>query len=271
MLSFIPTPIGNLEDISQRSLRLLASATLLFCEDTRETKRLLALLTERYGIQSTPKTFISLHSHNENEVLKTLDPTLLSQPCCYVSDAGMPAISDPGAALVRFCQAHGIAYEVIPGANAALLAYAASGFEETGFSFFGFLPHKGRERELALSHLLEHPLNVVLYESPHRIEKLMEELVKKAPQRMLFAIKEATKKHEKMFLGTALHVKELMQEANLKGEWALVIKKASLEQTTSPLTLEDILHLSLPPKEKAKLLSKMTGESVKEWYVKLQA
>lgn len=271
MLSFIPTPIGNLEDISQRSLRLLASATLLFCEDTRETKRLLTLLGERYSFESAPKTFIALHSHNEKEVLQTLDPALLTQPCCYVSDAGMPAISDPGAALVQFCQAHGVAYEVIPGANAALLAYAASGFAETEFSFFGFLPHKGRERELALQRLLEHPLNVVLYESPHRIEKLMEELAQKAPSRTLFALKEATKKHEKMFKGTALHVKTLMETSNLKGEWVLVIQKASSDRTTAALTLEDILHLSLPPKEKAKLLSKMTGESVKEWYGRLQA
>jgi len=271
VLSFIPTPIGNLEDISQRSLRLLASATLLFCEDTRETKRLLALLVQRYGMESSPKTFISLHSHNETEVLKTLDPALLTQPCCYVSDAGMPAISDPGAALVKFCQDHSIGYEIIPGANAALLAYAASGFEETAFSFFGFLPHKGREREIALDKLLAHGLNVVLYESPHRIEKLMEELVQKAPQRPLFVIKEATKKHEKMFKGSALHVSTLMQEANLKGEWALVIQAVPSEAATTPLVVQDILTLSLPPKEKAKLLAKMTGESVKVWYQRLQA
>lgn len=229
------------------------------------------LLKERYGLESAPKTFISLHSHNETAVLKTLDVALFEHPCVYVSDAGMPGISDPGAALVRFCQEKGIAYEVVPGANAALLAYAASGFEETAFSFFGFLPHKGRERELALDALLSHPLNVILYESPHRIELLMDELAKKAPDRLLFAIKEATKKHEKTFVGTVLHVKACMQEANLKGEWALVIHTAPAQVATSPLIVEDILSLSLPPKEKAKLLAKMTGKSVKEWYATLQA
>jgi 16S rRNA (cytidine1402-2'-O)-methyltransferase len=270
VLYFIPTPIGNLEDISQRSLRLLSLSTTIFCEDTRITKRLLALLKERYALELAPKTFISFHAHNEAQVLSSLTPEQFAQPCVYVSDAGMPCISDPGATLVRYCQEQNIAYEVLPGANAALVAYVASGFLETPFSFFGFLPHKGREREQMLESVLAHPLNAILYESPHRIQKCMEELRKKAPHRQLFAIKEATKKYEKSFRGSVEEVAVWMESINLKGEWALVLQASKNENSASTLVTEDILSLSLPPKEKAKLLAKLTGENIKTWYAKLQ-
>lgn len=268
MLNFIPTPIGNLEDITQRSLRLLSKSSHIFCEDTRITKRLLYLLEEKYQLDMLPKTYTSMHSHNEAEVLASLDPTIFEKECVYMSDAGMPGISDPGASLVRYCQEKDIAYEVLPGANAALLAYVASGFMETGFSFFGFLPHKGKERENALQEVLTHSLNVILYESPHRLEKLMKELLIHAPERHMFAIKEATKKHEKKFKGTVEEVQQQMSESNLKGEWVIVIQ-AKPSQTTGSISVDDLMQLSLPPKQKAKLLSKLTGESVKEWYAKL--
>ena len=180
----------------------------------------------------------------------------------------MPCISDPGAYLVQFCQQNRIDYEVLAGANALLLAYASSGFLDTPFSFFGFLPHKGREREVMLDEVLNSPLNAILYESPHRIERLIEEIVLLSPQRELFLIKEATKKFEKKFFGTALHVQQMMSKSNLKGEWVVVIK-ASKKEGVTPLLIEDILQLSLPPKEKAKLLCKMSGDSVKYWYEKI--
>ena len=185
-----------------------------------------------------------------------------------MSDAGMPGISDPGAGLVRYCQENNLPYDVLPGANAVLLAYVASGFTETNFSFFGFLPHKGKERDNALQEILNHPLNVILYESPHRLEKLMSELLLHVPTRLMFAIKEATKKHEKKFKGTVQEVFEKMKESNLKGEWAIVLQ-ASPSPSAGVIGLDDILQLSLPPKQKAKLLSKLTGASVKEWYDKL--
>ena len=268
MVTFIPTPIGNLEDITQRSLRLLTQSSHIFCEDTRITKRLLYLLEEKYQLDMLPKIFTSLHSHNEARILASLDPAIFEQECVYMSDAGMPGISDPGAALVRYCQEKDIAYDILPGANAALLAYVASGFMETGFSFFGFLPHKGKERENALQEILSHPLNAIVYESPHRLEKLMEELLRYVPDREIFAIKEATKKHETRFKGSVQEVHVQMQERNLKGEWVVVIQ-AKQAMSGELITIEDILPLSLPPKQKAKLLSKLTGESVKDWYAKL--
>lgn len=269
MVYFIPTPIGNLDDISARSLKLLAICDTLFCEDTRVTKKLLSLLSQRHGLKHSIKKFISMHSHNEQAVLEALDKTLFEGNVAYLSDAGMPGISDPGATLVRYCQDNGVAYEVLPGANAALLAYVTSGIACHQFLFFGFLSHKGAERQNELFEVLNTPYTAIVYESPHRIEKLFEELAQYAPERKIFAIKEATKRYEKRFLATAQELQKLSTKANLKGEWVIVIEP---EPKTSgeAISKEDILSLELPPKQKAKLLSKLTGLSVKEWYTKLQ-
>lgn len=210
-----------------------------------------------------------MHSHNEETVLSTIDKKIFEETVGYLSDAGMPGISDPGSALVRFCQANALPYEILPGANAALLAYVTSGIKTHQFLFYGFLSHKGMERQNELFEALNSLYAVILYESPHRIEKLIDELAQFAPNRQIFAIKEATKLYEKRFLGTALEVQTLSKTANLKGEWVVVITP-EMQQGGEAITKEDILELDLPPKQKAKLLSKLTGESVKEWYIKLQ-
>ncbi len=264
MLHFIPTPIGNLEDISQRSLRLLANATTVFCEDTRVTKRLISLFKERYELDFLDKEFISLHSHNEKAVLEKLDSSLFEQDVVYLSDAGMPAVSDPGCELVRYCHYHDITYEVLPGANAALLAYAASGFCETQFLFFGFLPHKGNDRNNALTKALNSGYVTILYESPHRIEKLIDELVKKAPHREIFLIKEATKMYERHFKGTSLQVQHMIKNQNIKGEWVIVLN--ALKKEFGVITVEDIISLDIPKKQASKLIAKITGKSPKECY-----
>ena len=115
-----------------------------------------------------------MHSHNEKHVLSSLDVNIFNENVGYLSDAGMPGISDPGSALVRFCQEKKIAYEILPGANAALLAYVTSGIATHQFLFYGFLPHKGTERHHGLLEALNAPYATLLYESPHRIEKLFE-------------------------------------------------------------------------------------------------
>ncbi len=265
MVYFIPTPIGNLDDISVRSLKLLAECQTLLCEDTRVTKKLLALLKEKHHLEMHTKRFISMHSHNESHVLSQLDLALFDETVGYVSDAGMPGISDPGSALVRFCQEKNIAYEILPGANAALLAYVASGVKSHQFVFYGFLAHKGSERHQGLLEVLNMPYATLLYESPHRIEQLFDELANLAPSRDIFAIKEATKLHEKRFIGTALEVCTMSKKANLKGEWVVVVTPMP-KQAGEAIVKEDILALELPPKQKAKLLAKLTGLSVKECY-----
>ena len=265
MVYFIPTPIGNLDDISVRSLKLLSECKTLFCEDTRITKKLLSLLKEKHSCEFCVERFISMHSHNENHLLSTLDMTLFDTTVGYMSDAGMPGISDPGAALIRFCQEKNIPYEVLPGANAALLSYVCSGIDTHQFLFYGFLAHKGVERHQALLEVLNMPYATLLYESPHRIEKLFEELAHFAPERKIFAIKEATKLHERRFFGTSLSVYQEAKTANLKGEWVVVITPAT-KQAGQAIMKEDILELDLPPKQKAKLLAKLTGMSIKECY-----
>ena len=264
MLHFIPTPIGNLEDISRRSITLLANATLVFCEDTRVTKRLISLLKERYELDFLDKEFISLHSHNEKSVLEKTARSLFEQDVVYLSDAGMPAVSDPGCVLVNFCHEHAIKYEVLPGANAALLAYASSGFCETQFLFFGFLPHKGNDRTNALTKALNSGYVTILYESPHRIMKLVDALALKAPDREIFLIKEATKMYERHFRGSALEVQKQLENQNIKGEWVVVLN--ALKKEFGVITVDDIIALDIPKKQASKLISKITGKSPKECY-----
>lgn len=265
MVTFIPTPIGNLEDITLRSLRLLSQSQILFCEDTRVTKRLLSLLEEKHNIHFQVEKFISLHSHNEKKVLQSLDKEIFEKNVAYLSDAGMPCISDPGSFFVNFCQENNISYEILPGANAALLAYAASGFSNPKFIFYGFLPHKGKERQNALGEVINSKYPVILYESPHRIEKLVAELASLIPDVKACFIKEATKKFETKIIATCEQIQEAFVKMNLKGEWVVVIDSAQ-DEKGDVITKEDILELELPPKQKAKLLAKLTGKSVKEWY-----
>jgi len=255
LVKFVPTPIGNLEDISKRALKSLFEAEIIFCEDTRITKKLLNL----YNI-SLNKQFISMHSHNEAKILENLNKDILNKNCVYVSDAGMPGISDPGAELINFCQKNKIPYTVLPGANAALTAFVASGFKGE-FTFFGFLPHKGKERQNALDKVLNHNKIAIIYESPHRIEKLVNELKISIPKRDVFLAKELTKIHE-TFIKTK--AKEITIQ-NTKGEWVIIIDKGEKSKKLE-LSYEDILELPLPTKEKAKLLAKISNKNAKEIY-----
>lgn len=237
---------------------------MIFCEDTRVTKRLIDLLKTRNQINPVFKEYISLHSHNESKVLSTLDPSIFEKTVLYVSDAGMPAVSDPGCMLVNYARQHEIAYDVLPGANAALLAYASSGFCDTRFLFFGFLPHKGGDRSEALKEALYNGYVTILYEAPHRIEKLIDQIAAIDPNRELFLIKEATKMHQKTYKEKAASLQETLKSENTKGEWVVVIKGVKKEVAT--LTVEDILSLDLPKKQAAKLIAKITGKSPKECY-----
>ena len=162
MLSLVPTPRGNISDISIRSLEVLSTADIILCEDTRVTKKLIHLLKERHGLTTTEPQFLSLHSHNEADFVASLTLDFFTANVVYVSDAGMPGISDPGQLLVRYCLDHGIKYDILPGANAVLTAFVASGFCETKMLFFGFLPHKGNDRSKALQEALFNGYTTVL-------------------------------------------------------------------------------------------------------------
>lgn len=266
MLTLVPTPIGNISDISLRAMETLSQADILLCEDTRITKKLLHLLKERYQLATKEQRFISLHSHNEQRFIETLAPSFFDEHVVYVSDAGMPGISDPGQQLVRYCIDHDIQYDVLPGANAVLTAFAASGFVETQMLFFGFLPHKGSDRSSALQQALHNGFTTVLYESPHRLGKLLDELEAEVPERQLFAAKELTKKFQRYLNGTAKQIK-IELDGNFRGEWVVVIEAGEARHST--LSEREVLALDLPKKAAAKLIAKITGENAKACYQRL--
>jgi 16S rRNA (cytidine1402-2'-O)-methyltransferase len=259
LLILVPTPIGNLSDISKRAIEALNEADVIFCEDTRVTKKLLNLLQIEYS----NKTFYSMHSHNESEIISKLDLSIFDKNVVYVSDAGMPGISDPGSKLIQFAQQNNIKYDVIPGANAVLTALVASGFEGE-FTFFGFLPHKGNERDKKLKEVINHDKIAIIYESPHRIDKLLKELKKEIPERTVFFAKELTKMYQTFIKDKVKNI----ELKNNKGEWVVVIDKTQKNDILT-LSYDDILTLKLHPKEKAKLLSKISTKSTKEIYNEL--
>ncbi|MDQ1245469.1 MAG: rRNA (cytidine1402-2-O)-methyltransferase [Campylobacterota bacterium] len=268
LLTLIPTPIGNIGDITLRAIEALGDADTLLCEDTRVTKKLIQILKERYGSSFKPEqNFISLHSHNEKEFIQNLTPAFFEQNVVYVSDAGMPGISDPGQVLVRYAQENGIKYDVLPGANALLTAFVASGFVETKMLFWGFLPHKGKDRAASLQGALGSGYTTVLYESPHRLDKLLDELSHEDSSRKIFLAKELTKRYQNYYFGTADEIKKKI-DANIRGEWVVVIS-ASEAQNSSAISQNDILELDLPKKVQAKLISKITGENTKACYERL--
>ncbi len=266
MLTLVPTPIGNVGDMSLRAMETLSHADVLLCEDTRITKKLLQLLRDRHGLVTSDPEFISLHSHNEHRFVDNLNPEFFERNVVYVSDAGMPGVSDPGQMLVRYCIDRGIAYDVLPGANAALTAFVASGFVETRMLFFGFLPHKGSERSKALQEALYNGYTTVLYESPHRLAKLLGEVAAEAPQRRLFLAKELTKKFQTYLHGTASELQERLG-GEIRGEWVAVIEAGA--SRGSSLGERDVLALDLPKKAAAKLIAKITGEHPKACYQRL--
>ena len=268
MLSLVPTPIGNIGDISLRSIELLSEADVLLCEDTRVTKKLIHILKERYDTPfKESQEFISLHSHNEKEFIQKLSATFFDANVVYVSDAGMPGVSDPGQALVAYCIEHNVAYDVLPGANALLTAFVASGLGETELLFLGFLDHKGSSRKLGLQKALHNGYTTILYESPHRLEKLLREIDEEAPEREIFLAKELSKKYQHYFRGRAGEALHAL-EKNFRGEWVVVLSKSE-EHKSSAITQKDILELDIPKKVQAKLISKITGENTKACYQKL--
>lgn len=264
MLKLLPSPIGNLEDISFRTAKALEEAELFLCEDTRVTKKLLKLLKDKFNLLITSEQFISLHSHNEQELLNEQMLELLnSKNVVYMSDAGMPCVSDPGAKLVDFCINNNITYDVLPGANALLTAFAMSGFDNKEFTFFGFLDHKGNSRKDQLERAMNNDFISIIYESPHRIEKLVDEICAIDENRVLFIAKEITKLHQKSFKKSAIEIQTLFKTINLNGEWVVIIPP---DMRKKEVNIDDILKLDISLKEKSKILAKLQNIAPKEAY-----
>jgi 16S rRNA (cytidine1402-2'-O)-methyltransferase len=216
-LFVVPTPIGNLEDITLRAIRVLRECDQIFAEDTRETRKLLVHL----GID---KPMSSFHLNNEHAVVaKTVAHIQNLNNAVLVSDAGTPAISDPGYLLVRECIKAGIEVECLPGPTAFVPALVVSGIPCEEFHYIGFLPHK-KGRETRFKSIAESDVTTVLYESPHRMVKTLEQAVKfLGPDRKLSVSREISKKFEETVRGTASEVLAHFLENEPRGEFVMVI------------------------------------------------
>ena len=268
MVYLVPTPIGNIADISLRALNALESCDEILCEDTRIAKKLIALLNARGLLKKADFNYTSFHSHNEITRLAQFSADFFSKNIAFLSDAGMPCISDPGAKLVAFLQKNDIAYSAVSGACGVVLAVSVSGFGG-GFSFLGFVPHKLSEKRVFLQNMLQSSLHCVCFESPKRILDSLKLLCEFAPNRAIFIAKELTKMHEKFYFGEVSAVYKKLQGKNLNGEWVIVVRGAedlSDSKESRGLNKIDIENLDIPPKIKAKLLAKIDGRSPKECY-----
>lgn len=224
-LYLVATPIGNLEDITLRALRVLRDADVIACEDTRQTQKLL----NHYNIAA--KT-ISYHQHNEQSRSEDLLATLTAGGrVALVSDAGMPGISDPGGAVVNAAINAGIDVFPVPGANAALSALTGSGLDTERFLFLGFLPPRGGERRSLLESFTREQSTLICYEAPHRIlDALADVEVAMGASRRIVLARELTKLYEEFIRGTVVEVRAaLAQRERQRGEMVLLIAAASAE------------------------------------------
>jgi 16S rRNA (cytidine1402-2'-O)-methyltransferase len=283
-LYLVATPIGNLEDITLRALRVLRSVDRIACEDTRQTAKLL----HHYGID---KPTISYHAHNEGDRADELVEALKEGArIAVVSDAGTPGIADPGAVLAAEAIAAGVTVYPIPGANAALSALTASGLPAESFAFHGFLPAKEGARRTMLEALKDWVPQVsvlrpgsnaatthILYETPHRILAALADIVAIfGPAQPLVLARELTKLHEEFVRGTAAELlASLSARSSLRGEMVLLLAGTSAAEATTVTTLaEEVANLmrteSLTEKDALKRVAKQRGIGKSEAYRELQ-
>jgi len=270
-LYVVATPIGNLEDISYRAVRVLKEADLIACEDTRHTAKLL----HHYGID---KPTVSYHEHNEaaraEELVAKMEQGL---NVAQVSDAGMPGISDPGYRVIKLAIERGVQVVPIPGASALVSALAASGLPTDSFQFRGFLPARSGERRTLLESVLDVQQTTVVYEAPHRIAETMKDIVELlGAERPVVLARELTKVHEEFIRGRAAEILQRVQQHELKGEMTLLIGKN--ERAAVPPAKKDIASRveeimregSVDENTALKVVAKEQGISKSEAYRELQ-
>lgn len=264
VLYLVATPIGNLEDISLRALRVLREADLIAAEDTRHSGRLL----KHFDIQ-TP--MVSYHAHSgtgrAEEVLRVLE----TGDVAVISDAGMPGISDPGHDLVRRAIERGVRVEPVPGASAVVAAVAVSGLVPDGFVFAGFLPRRGRERRASIAVLSGAGLPLVLYEAPHRLAATLTDLAAVLGDRPVAVCRELTKLHEEVVRTTLEEARAEVRERTPRGEYVLVVGAA--EGRPEVAEFEDVsellserLRAGESPSAAARAVARETGQPRSELY-----
>jgi len=261
-LYVVATPIGNLEDVTLRAIRVLKEVKLIAAEDTRKTKRLL----DHYGVH-TPMT--SYHEHNKMTKLGYLLRFLETADLALVSEAGMPGISDPGYELVVAAARQGVQVVPIPGPSAIVAAVAASGLPTDQFTYLGFLPRKKSERVGVLEQVSGEPRTLIAFEAPHRLTDALKDILAVLGDRRVAIVREMTKLHEEVFRGTTSEAIGHFQQP--KGEFTIVIE-GSRKDAKPVLTAEienEIVALQqqgVPAREAIARLSAITGLPRKRLY-----
>jgi 16S rRNA (cytidine1402-2'-O)-methyltransferase len=272
-LYLVATPIGNLEDITLRALRVLKQVDLIACEDTRQTQKLL----NHYGIE---KPTVSYHEHNEmTRAAELVVGAEEGRAIALVSDAGMPGISDPGFRLITLAIRHHIPVIPIPGPAAFVAALVASGLPTDSFRFSGFLPAKAGARRKVLEEIRNSPRTQVFYDAPHRLQETLQDIVDVlGPERHVVVAREVTKIHEEFLRGRAAEILEKISGHEVKGEITLLIAKAEApapgaapKKQSARARLREIADEGkLDEKAALKRLAKELGVSKSEAYRRVQ-
>jgi 16S rRNA (cytidine1402-2'-O)-methyltransferase len=264
ILYIVATPIGNLEDITLRALRVLREVDWIACEDTRQTRKLL----EHFGIS---KPMMSYYDHNESaRAAELVERLQTGVSVALVSDAGTPLISDPGYRLVQAAIAAAISVVPIPGASAAVSALSAAGLPTDAFRFCGFLAPKSSQRRKTLEQWKSETATLIFYETPHRILEALEDVAEVMGARPVVVARELTKLHEEFLRGTAAEVRaQLASRPSVKGEITLLIGKTG-EVPADDTPLEDAVRTAerqgMPRMEAIKHVAKQRGLSKREVY-----
>jgi 16S rRNA (cytidine1402-2'-O)-methyltransferase len=260
-----PTPIGNLEDVTLRVLRVLGEADVLACEDTRHTR----LLLHRHGIE--PRELLSFHEHNERErAAKLVERMRAGATVALVSDAGTPLISDPGYELIQASIAAGVVIEALPGPSAVVSALVASGLPAERWCFVGFLPRKRAELERMFG---ADGTTLVAFESPRRLAATLGVLAERHPERPVAVCRELTKLHEEVRRGNAAELAVHYQEHPPRGEVVLVVDRTaaapggdSRNRVDALAALGELVSAGARPRPAAGVVARLTGTSANELY-----
>jgi 16S rRNA (cytidine1402-2'-O)-methyltransferase len=262
-LALCATPIGNLEDVTLRVLRELREADLVLCEDTRQTRKLL----DRHGIEART---LSYHEHNEAARVAELLPRLeAGERIALVSDAGLPAINDPGARLVRAALEAGLPVTVLPGPSAVETALVSSGLAGDRYQFVGYLPRSEKAREALWRELSRWPHPAVAFESPKRLPATLASLATFDPERELAVCRELSKRFEEVARGSARELAARFEQAP-KGEITLVIGPAAAEsdekEEAASAAVAELIGAGLPRRHAVELVAKLTGVARNKLY-----
>jgi 16S rRNA (cytidine1402-2'-O)-methyltransferase len=267
-LYIVPTPIGNLGDITLRAIEVLRISDILVCEDTREAKKLLSHL----GIPSGNRLMV-LHDHNEDtRMIKIAEEVENGKTVALMSDAGMPGIADPGIKVVAFLLENDLSVEVLPGPSAALTALVASGLPSYRFVFEGFIPRKGSKRFERLDEISKEHRTIIIYESPHRIKDTMNDLYGVCePDRQVAIVRELTKMHEEVWRGTLEEAYSIMAVLEPRGEYVIILGTSEIQEPEIDyIAIErDVLILhddKMSTRDIAELISQQHSISKKEAY-----